>query len=119
MRRIVALLFMLLSTAAWAGTPMVTLSDVAEMRLSGISFFLALILLVALGFRFLWNFLRRDFPRLPHLEYKRALALVVLLGLCFNLILLMIAGTRELMTPGAWEKGKTIYQLKQREGGKP
>jgi hypothetical protein len=44
---------------------------------------------------------------------------VVLLGLCFNLILLMIAGTRELMTPGAWEKGKTIYQLKQREGGKP
>jgi hypothetical protein len=27
-------------------------------------------------------------------------------------VLLMISGTRELMTPGAWEKRGTTYQLK-------
>jgi hypothetical protein len=92
--------------------PVVTLSDTAELRLSGISFFLLTILLVAWGVRALWNLLRRDFPRLPFLDYKRSVALVVLLGLCFNVVLLMIAGTRELMTPGAWEKSGATYQLK-------
>ena len=87
-------------------------SDVATLRLSTISFFVALILLVAWSIRFLWNYLRRDFPKLPLLNYWRSLALVLLLGLCFNIVLLMISGTRELMTPGAWEKHGTTYQLK-------
>lgn len=104
------------SAAALAGMPVATLTDVPRMRLSGISFFVVVILLVALGVMALWNFLRRDFPRLPRLGYWRALALTVLIGLCFDVVLLMIAGTRELMTPGAWEKSGAIYQLRKGDG---
>ena len=112
MRRLILLVLVVASATVHAGMPVVTLSDTAELRLSGISFFLLTILLVAWGVRALWNLLRRDFPRLPFLDYKRSVALVVLLGLCLNVVLLMIAGTRELMTPGAWEKSGTTYQLK-------
>ena len=111
----IAILFYLWSAAAYAGMPSVTLSDLAEARLSAISFFLLLILLVALGVKVLWNTMRRDFPKLPRIDYKRALALVVLLGLLFDVILLMIAGTREIMTPEAWEKSGTTYQLRDRD----
>ena len=112
MHRFILVVLLVACGTAHAGMPVVTLSDTAELRLSGISFFLLTILLVAWGVRALWNLLRRDFPRLPFLDYKRSVALVVLLGLCFNVVLLMIAGTRELMTPGAWEKNGATYQLK-------
>ena len=112
MRILLAFVLVAVSGNACAGMPTITLSDVATLRLSGISFFIALILLVAWFIRFMWNYLRRDFQWLPQLNYRRSLALVVLLGLCFNVVLLMIAGTRELMTPGAWEKHGTTYQLK-------
>lgn len=105
------------SLPAAAGMPNVTLSDVASLRLSGISFFLALLLLTAWGFKLLWNYLRRDFSRLPYLSYRMALAFVLLLGLLLNISLLMIAGTRELMTPGAWEKSGITYKLKGAESG--
>ncbi len=59
----------------------------------------------------LWNGLCRDFPRLPRLSYVRALSLVVLWGFAFVLVLSMISGARELMTPGAWEKQGLTYQL--------
>jgi hypothetical protein len=37
---------------------------------------------------------------------------VTLWGLLFLLILTMISGARELMTPGAWEKHGSTYRLK-------
>jgi hypothetical protein len=103
--------------AAWpgcalAGMPHFTLADVVRLRLSGISFFAVALLLCAFGVKALWNYLRRDFPRMPQIGYGRSLALVLLLGLLFNIVLLMIAGTRELMTPGAWEKSDISYRLR-------
>ena len=103
--------------AAWcapavAGMPNITLTDLALLRLSGISFFLMLLLLSAWGFKHLWNYVRRDFSRMPYLSYRMALAFVLLLGLMLNVVLLMIAGTRELMTPGAWEKSGISYKLR-------
>ena len=111
MRAFVAMLIALHAVPAIAGMPSLTLSDVASLRLSGISFFVVLLLLTAWGFRYLWNYLRRDFGRMPFLTYRMSLAAVLLLGLLFNIILLMIAGTRELMTPGAWEKSGVTYKL--------
>ena len=118
MRWLIAIVLAMAGAAALAGMPSVTLAEVPRMRLSGISFFLAVILIVALGIMGLWNVLRRDFPRMPRLSYARALALTVLLGLCFNVVLLMIAGTRELMTPGAWEKSGITYELKSKPDAK-
>lgn len=99
------------SLNALAGMPSFSLSDLAEMRLQSISFFLVVLLLGAWGVKLLWNGLRKDFPKLPRLTYKRSLMLVALWGFVFILVLSMISGARELMTPGAWEKDGLTYKL--------
>jgi hypothetical protein len=96
---------------AGAGMPTVTLTDVARMRVENISFFLAGLLLSSAAIQFLWNRLRGDVPILPRLSYGKALGVVVLWGLLFVLVLTMISGARELMTPGAWEKQGRTYRL--------
>ncbi|MGO9914738.1 MAG: hypothetical protein ACLQIB_08505 [Isosphaeraceae bacterium] len=99
------------SSPAYAGMPFVTLSDLARMRFQVISFFVLALLLATWVIQRIWNGLRGDFPRLPRLSYKRALGLVTLWGLLFVLILTMISGARELMTPGAWKKQGFTYAL--------
>ena len=72
--------------------------------------------LLALLVKLLWNYLAKDFSKLPPMTYRKALAAVTLWGLLFLLVLTMISGARELMTPGAWEKQGATYKLK--DGGK-
>ena len=93
--------------------PSITLTDVARLRLQGISFFLLGLLLSAGVVMAVWNFLARDFPKLPRLSYLKACGVVVLWGLLFVVVLTMISGARELLTPGAWEKAGLTYQLKE------
>jgi hypothetical protein len=81
------------------------------MRFQTISFFLVGFLLSAFGIQRLWNYLGKDFTILPRLTYRRALVLTGLWGLLFVLVLTMISGARELMTPGAWEKHGATYRL--------
>lgn len=127
--RSIPLLFAL--TVFWprdasAGMPSVTLADVhravytvtetgltdlARQRLEVLSFFLVGLLACAGVIRWVWNGLRKDFPVLPRLSYARALGVIVLWGLLFVLVLTMISGARELMTPGAWEKKGLTYKL--------
>lgn len=98
---------------ARAGMPSVTLSDLARMRVQSISFFLLVFLLCAVVVRWAWNALRADFPRLPRLSYGKAVGVMALWGLLFLLVLTMISGARELMTPGAWAKadGQLTFRL--------
>jgi hypothetical protein len=77
------------------------LNEVARQRLEVVSFFLLGLLACAAVIRSLWNGLRKDFPILPRLSYARALGMIVLWGLLFVLVLTMITGASELMTPGA------------------
>ncbi len=111
----VALLLLLLSLPASAGMTVVTLSDAAKVRLDVLSFFIVAYLLLGLAVKGLWNSLSRTFERMPRLSYRRALALLLLSGLFLYVILTMISGARELLTPGAWEKQGIGYRL--REGG--
>src|SRR5262245_12398461 len=87
------------------------LNEPALVRLQTISFFLAGLLLCAAAVRWLWNSLQRDFPQLPRLTLGKALAGVILWGLLFVIVLTMISGARELMTPGAWKKQGFTYRL--------
>jgi hypothetical protein len=87
------------------------LNDSPRQRLQTISFFLAGLLLSAAAVRGLWNLLRRDFPALPRLSLWGALGAVLLWGLLFVLVLTMISGARELMTPGSWKKQGFTYRL--------
>jgi hypothetical protein len=87
------------------------LSDNAVERLRNISFFVVLFLVAALFVKLIWNYLRKDFTSLPRLSYLRAVGLVFVWGLAFVLVLVMISGARELMTPGAWERDGRTYKL--------
>ncbi len=95
---------------ARAGMTVYDLTDVARLRLEDISFFGFLLLLATLGMRWLWNFLARDFPRWPRLTFVKALSLTALLGLGMLLVLVMISGARELLTPGAWYRQASHYR---------
>jgi len=86
-------------------TPMV------DQLFQGISFFGMSFLATAAGVRWTWNYLRRDIKQLPYLSYGRALALTVLWGFLLVIVLTMISGARELMTPGAWQKQGWTYSL--------
>lgn len=87
------------------------LNESVDQRLQAISFFLAGLLICAAIVRWLWNYLARDWSALPRLSYGKALAGVILWGLLFFLVLTMISGARELMTPGAWKKQGVTYKL--------
>lgn len=103
----------MLPRVALAGMPSVELTRIAELRFQTLSFFLMILLGSAGLIELIWNrALRPTLPRLPRLEYWRALGLVVLWGLLFIIVLTMISGARELMTPGAWEHVGATYRLK-------
>src|SRR5436190_18664097 len=86
-------------------------ASTAAPYLQGISFFVAVLLASAWAVRGLWSVLRREWAWLPALSYGRAVSLVVLWGLLFVVVLTMISGARELMTPGAWRKQGWTYKL--------
>jgi hypothetical protein len=97
---------------AWLATG---LKEVAIARLQNLSFFLMGFLVCALCIKLLWNFLARDWSFLPRLSYAKATGVVFMWCLLFVLVLTMIAGARELMTPGAWEQHGITYQLKKNQ----
>ena len=96
---------------AAAGMPSIELTDLGKLRFSQLSFFLAGFLVSAWAIQKLWNHVQRDFPQLPVLTFQKATALVFLWGLLFVLVLTMISGARELMTPGAWARKGATYEL--------
>lgn len=80
-------------------------------RVQAISFFLLVLFVCTAAVRWLWNSFQKDFPHLPRLSYGKALAGVLLWSLLFIIVLTMISGARELMTPGAWQKQGFTYKL--------
>lgn len=101
---------------AYAGMTVITLTDVAKARLESISFFCVIYLLLALAVMGLWNYLAKSFEWMPRINYRRALALMLVSGLFLYVVLTMISGARELLTPGAWQKQGVGYTLNA--GGK-
>lgn len=111
LKRIIFCSCLLLPSVAAAGMTSWTLTEVASARLDAISFFLLLFFLCAWLIKWSWNVLCASFPRLPRIGYKQALALMLVSSLFLYVILTMISGARELMTPGAWTKVGASYQL--------
>ncbi|HBC87609.1 MAG TPA: hypothetical protein DCZ94_11690 [Lentisphaeria bacterium] len=108
---------MLISPTLYAGMPSpidFSLTDFGATRIHAISFFAMMFLLVSFIFKLLWNSLRKDFPAMPQLTFRKAMIFVAIWAAAFTLILTMIAGARELMTPGAWKKAGHIYELNEK-----
>jgi hypothetical protein len=112
LRSVIILLLLIvgLPLRAHAGMTVYDLTDVARFRLEDISFFLLLLLVATCGIRLIWNSLAKDFPRWPRLSFFKALGLTGLLGLGMLLVLVMISGARELLTPGAWSRQASHYR---------
>lgn len=111
MRSAAVILLLVAAAEAHAGMPSISLSEVGVFRLQSLSFFLALLLGLALLTRWLWNSLRRDFPSLPKLRFRAALGLMALWGLLVLVVLGMISGARELLTPRAWVKSGATHRI--------
>ena len=100
-----------LASTAHAGMTVVVLTDIAKTRLDVLSFFILTYLLLAWAVKGLWNHLAKGFDKLPRITYPRALSLLLIAGLFMYVILTMISGARELLTPGAWKKKGIGYEL--------
>lgn len=94
-----------------AGMTSYDLNDVVRLRLEDVSFFALLLIICALGMKLLWNYLAKGFTRLPRINFFRSLCVTGLLSLIMLLILSMISGARELLTPGAWRRQGSAYRL--------
>ncbi|MFT4547621.1 MAG: hypothetical protein ACI8XO_002885 [Verrucomicrobiales bacterium] len=108
-------LFLTLQEDVSAGMTVYGLNDFYRMRLEELSFFLVLMLICTIAFRYLWNTVAKDLAWLPQLGWKQATSLSVLLGVLMLLILTMISGIREVLTPEAWRKQGTAYRLDSAE----
>lgn len=95
------------------------LSPIIDSRLQGLSFFLLLFLLCAAAFQWVWNWSRTDTGRLSKLTFRQALVLIFGWGMASLVVLTMISGARELMTPGAWQQQGWTYKLVNESGPLP
>ena len=92
---------------AEASPSVVSLSGMTLLRLQNISFFLLVLLIATLVFRWLWNSLGQELFGLPRLSFRKALTLTVLWGLLFAFVLTMIAG----LTPQTLKKCGLLYEI--------
>ena len=108
---VVALAMLLVAARAQAGMTVYGLRDVYSLRFEELSFFLLLFIVCVFALKFLWNHAVKGFPSMPRLKFLQAGALALLLGLVMLVILTMISGIREVLTPGAWRHQGTSYRL--------
>ena len=66
----IILLYFSFPSVAQAGMPGITLTDIAELRIQAISFFLMVFLVSACLIQLIWNRLRTDFAFLPRLSLR-------------------------------------------------
>ncbi len=99
--------------SAFAGmpSPELVVSELGKRRLEEVSFFLIGFLLLTAICRALWNGLATDVPVLPKLSYRGALCMMLLWGLALTVVLSLVSGARELMTPAAWEPNGITHRL--------
>jgi hypothetical protein len=117
-RLLAAGLFLACPAAAMAGMPVIELKDVARARLEVISFFAVVYLGLTLLLKWLWNVLAKDWNWLPRISFGKSLAVMLVAGLLCYVVLTMISGARELMTPGAWKRDGLTYKLTSDDDGR-
>src|SRR5512138_3611438 len=111
MRRCFAWMLWLCALPAEAGMTVYDLNDVVRLRLQDISFFALLLGSCAFGIQLLWNGVAKGVPKMPRMNFLRAACLTGVLSLTMLLVLSMISGARELLTPGAWRRQGSAYRL--------
>ena len=88
------------------------LDPYVSLRLQSISFFLFVFVICVVCVRWLWNTAVGKESSQPSISYAQACALTATWGLGSIVVLTMISGARELMTPGAWQQEGWTYRLR-------
>lgn len=107
------MIFTWLPPIVFAGmpSPQLVVTELGKRRLEEISFFVLCFFLGAAVFRLLWNLVQKDIPWWPRLSYRGTLGLLCVWGCLLTVVLSLISGARELMTPAAWRPTGITYQV--------
>jgi hypothetical protein len=92
-------------------SPALIVTELGRRRLEEVSFFVVCFLLGAALFRLLWNRVQLDFAWWPRLTYFGTLGLLCVWGCLLTVVLSLISGARELMTPAAWKPNGVTYKV--------
>ena len=105
-------LILLLGTApVYAGMSSILLTEYGVERFAGLSAAIFFGLIVStLLVRFFWGLLVLE-TNLPKPTLVKSFAVTFLGGLLFFLVLVMVAGSRELFSPGAWVPDGILYKI--------
>jgi len=98
-------------SSAQAGMTVYGLRDIYRLRFEEMSFFIVLFVACAVFLKLLWNHAVKGFPAIPRLKLRHSFSLALLLGFAMLLILTMISGIREVLTPEAWRRQGSSYRL--------
>lgn len=98
-------------SSAQAGMTVYGLRDIYRLRFEEMSFFIVLFVACAVLLKLLWNHAVKGFPGIPRLKFRHSFSLALLLGFAMLLILTMISGIREVLTPEAWRRQGSSYLL--------
>lgn len=71
----------------------------------------AALLVSAVLIKVAWNALIKDSTKFPQLGYLKSLGIAFLWGLAMFLVLMMIHGSRHVLTPNAWVRDGWTYRL--------
>jgi len=100
-----------MTASAQAGMSSIVLTEYGVKRITGLSTAIFFGLVVStLLVRFFWGLLVRE-TEWPKPTLVKSFAATFLGGLLFFLVLVMIAGSRELFSPGAWQPDGILYKL--------
>ena len=108
---VASILTLQMTAPAQAGMSSIVLTEYGVARITGLSTSLFFGLVVStLLVRFFWGLLVRE-TEWPKPTLVKSFAATFLGGLLFFLVLVMIAGSRELFSPGAWQPDGILYKL--------
>ena len=114
---VAAMLSLQMTATAQAGMSSIVLTEYGVELITGLSTALFFGLVVStLLVRFFWGLLVHE-TEWPKPTLAKSFAATFLGGLLFFLVLVMIAGSRELLTPGAWEQDGILYKLAPKSDG--
>lgn len=92
-------------------SPVLVFTELGKRRAEELSFFVFAFLVCGFLVKLLWNYVAAGVAWAPQLTYGKALGALSLWGLVMVVVLSLVSGTRELMTPAAWEPNGTTHRL--------
>lgn len=100
-------------------SPVLVFTELGKRRAEELSFFVFTFLVCGFLVKLLWNYVVAGVAWAPQLTYAKALGALSLWGLVMVVVLSLVSGARELMTPAAWEPNGATHRLAKQKDESP